>query len=83
MLRTVILLILGLGTAAWLWLLATLVLAPSDSVDAGWAFAAAAVPSAAFLAFALPALILALKGRHLGGALILALLSLISGVLVL
>jgi hypothetical protein len=82
MLRTVIFTIVGLATAVWLSFVVTVSIAPSDLVGRGWAIAFVAIPSAAFLVFALPAFILALKRKLLGLALTLALLSVISVVLV-
>jgi hypothetical protein len=80
MLRIIILIILALATAAWLWV-AVEVLTMRDG-DTGLGVAALIIPGAAFLVFALPAFLLAIRGRHLGVALSLALLSIVSAVLV-
>ena len=81
MLRAFILIILGLGTTAWLSLV-TVLLAHSNPMGEGIVIALVAIPSAVFLVFALPAFILALKRSSLGLALALALLSLVSLALV-
>ncbi|MCG7393969.1 hypothetical protein MHY87_13745 [Microvirga sp. ACRRW] len=74
MLRTIILIILALQTAAWIWFLTILFLYRPDSTDTGWTVVIAAIPITVFVVFALPSLILALKGRLLWLALALALL---------
>ena len=81
MLRILILFIIGLATAAWLWVIATVVLATWD-VGLGIGFTVIAITSTIFLVFALPAFILALRKKLLWLALILALLSLIGVALV-
>ncbi len=74
MLRNIILIILALQTAAWIWFLTILFLNRPDSTDMGWTVVIAAIPITVFIVFALPALILALKRKWLWLALALALL---------
>jgi hypothetical protein len=81
MLRILTLIIIGLATAGWLWVVATVVIATRDG-GLGFGFPVIPITSAVFLIFALPALVLALKRKLLWLALTLALLSLVSVVLV-
>ena len=82
MLRAVTLIIVGLVTAAWLWIVVIAVLTNLGAEESGFAVALALAPSIPALAFALPALVLALRRRLPGLALGLALASLVSVVLV-
>ncbi|WP_262028807.1 hypothetical protein [Microvirga sp. Mcv34] len=75
MLRVITLILLGLQTTVWLWFLTTLFLINPDTSDIGWTGAFIALPLTIFIAFALPALILALKRKMLWLALALTLLS--------
>ncbi len=81
MLRTLTLIILGLGAVAWLWVV-TAILLVTQGGNSGFGFMVAAIVSAVFLAFALPALILALKRKFLWAAPFLAVLALLGVVLV-
>jgi hypothetical protein len=81
MLRTVILIIIGLAMAAWLWVLIAAFLAMREG-GMGLGIAAPMATGVAFVVFAMPAFLLAVNKRLLWLALVLALLSLISVILV-
>lgn len=82
MLRTFTLIIVGLVTAFWLWMVAIAVLTNWGPEENGFAMAIAMVASVPFLVLALPALLLAFKRKFVGLALALALFSLVSIALV-
>jgi len=82
MLRAITLIIVGLVTALWLWILVIALLTNLGPKENGFAIMLALASSVPFLIFALPALIPALKRKFLGLALSLALASLISVALV-
>jgi hypothetical protein len=80
MLRTTILIILCLATTAWLWVLAAALLSTGEEEEIV-NLVVSIVTGAAYLAFALPAFVLALKRKLMWLGLALALLSLASVVL--
>ncbi len=75
MLRTTILIILGLATAFWLWFFIAALSTYSGPIG-GLLIVIALFVGAVYLVLGLPAFILALEGRFLGPALVLALLAL-------
>lgn len=80
MLRIATFIVLGLATVAWLSFVGAILL--TSEGELGFGFAVIGVTSLTFLAFALPAVILAWKRKLLGLALALAILSLVATVLV-
>ncbi len=82
MLRTLTLIIVGLVTAFWLWMVAIAFLTNWGPQENGFAMALAMTASVPLLVLTLPALVLALKRKFVRLALALALFSLISIALV-
>lgn len=80
MLRIATFIVLGLATVAWLSFVGAIIL--TSEGELGYGYAVIYVTGRTFLAFALPAVFLAWKGKLLGLALALALLSLVATVLV-
>jgi len=76
MLRIATFIMIGLAAAAWLWFTAVVIFVGQPGTGIG--FAVIGVTDTTFLASALPALILAWKGKLLRLALALALFSLIA-----
>jgi hypothetical protein len=81
MLRTVVLTFIGFAAAVWLWVLIAAFLATREG-GMGIGIAAPMATGVAFVVFGIPAFLLALNKRLLWLALVLALLSLISVILV-
>lgn len=82
MLRILTLIITGLVTAFWLWMVAIAFLTNWGPEENGFAMASAMLAGVPFLLFALPALFLALKRKFMGLAMALAVFSLVSIALV-
>jgi hypothetical protein len=72
MLRIAVMILVGLGTALWLWVAGTALLIDSDQMGEGIAYGFAAIATLLFLIFTLPAFVLALKNKALWAALLLA-----------
>lgn len=82
MLRTLTLIITGVVTAFWLWMVTIAFLTNWGPEENGFAIAFAMAASVPFLVLTLPALLLALRSKFVGLALALALFSLVSIALV-
>lgn len=78
MLRIAAMILAGMGAMLWLWIAGIAFLTESGPMGEGIAFGWAALSTLLFLIFTLPALILGLKNRALGLALVLAIVPLIS-----